>query len=88
MNLEELKKDCSKKQKKGIHFIIASIVIWTMVLIIQLTNLPVLTKNLLTFCCTAPLLPINKKSINILLYCTIITNSFFNIQNIKNTISR
>ena len=80
MNLEELKKDCSKKQKKGIHFIIASIVIWTMVLIIQLTNLPVLTKNLLTFCCTAPLLP--------MLYCTIITNSFFNIQNIKNTISR
>ena len=58
MNLEELKKDCSKKQKKGIHFIIASVVIWTMVLIIQLTNLPVLTKNLLTFCCIAPLLPI------------------------------
>ena len=25
MNLEELKKDCSKKQKKGIHFIIASV---------------------------------------------------------------
>ena len=45
MNLEELKKDCSKKQKKGIHFIIASVVIWTMVLIVQLTNLPILTKN-------------------------------------------
>ena len=59
MNLEELKKDCSKKQKKGIHFIIASIIIWTMVLIVQLTNLPILTKNLLTFCCTAPLLPIS-----------------------------
>lgn len=28
MNLEELKEDCSQKQKKGIHFIIASIVIW------------------------------------------------------------
>ncbi len=59
MNLEELKKDCSKKQKKGIHFIIASILIWAMVLIVQLTNLPILTKNLLTFCCTAPLLPIS-----------------------------
>ena len=58
MNLEELKKDCSIKQKKGIHFIIASVVIWSMVLIVQLTNLPILTKNLLTFCCTAPLLPI------------------------------
>lgn len=59
MNLEELKKDCSKKQKKGIHFIIASVIIWTMVLAVQLTNLPILTKNLLTFCCTAPLLPIS-----------------------------
>ncbi len=59
MNLKELKKDCSKKQKKGIHFIIASVVIWTMVLLVQLTNLPILTKNLLTFCCTAPLLPIS-----------------------------
>lgn len=59
MNLEELKKDWSKKQKKGIHFIIASVVIWTMILLVQLTNLPILTKNLLTFCCTAPLLPIS-----------------------------
>ena len=56
--LEELRKDFSIKQRKGIHFIIASIIIWSMVLIVQLTNLPVLTKNLLTFCCTAPLLPI------------------------------
>lgn len=59
MNLKELKKDCSIKQKKGIHFIIASIIIWILVLIVQLTNLPILTKNLLTFCCTAPLLPIS-----------------------------
>lgn len=59
MKLEELKKDCSKKQKKGIHFIMASVIIWIMILIIQLTNLPILTKNLLMFCCTAPLLPIS-----------------------------
>ena len=58
MNLKDLKKDCAQKQKKGIHFIIASVVIWIMVLIVQLTDLPILTKNLLTFCCTAPLLPI------------------------------
>lgn len=57
MNLKDLKKDCAQKQKKGIHFIIASVVIWIMVLIVQLTDLPILTKNLLTFCCTAPLLP-------------------------------
>lgn len=58
MNLEELKKDCSTKQKRGIHFIIASIIIWSMVLIVHLTNLPIVTKNMLTFCCTAPLMPI------------------------------
>ena len=58
MNLKDLKKDCAQKQQKGIHFIIASVVIWIMVLIVQLTDLPMLTKNLLTLCCTAPLLPI------------------------------
>ena len=59
MNLELLKKDCSIKQKKGIHFIIASIFIWFIILIVQLTNLPIITKNLLTFCCTAPLIPLS-----------------------------
>ena len=39
MNLKDLKKDCAQKQKKGIHFIIASVVIWIMVLIVQLTDL-------------------------------------------------
>lgn len=58
MNLEELKNDCAIKQKKGLHFILASIIIWAAVLIVQLTALPILTKNLLTFCCTAPLVPL------------------------------
>ncbi|GLC30104.1 EscU/YscU/HrcU family type III secretion system export apparatus switch protein [Clostridium omnivorum] len=58
MNLEELRLDCAIKQKKGLHFILASILIWLAVLIVHLTSLPILTKNLLTFCCTAPLLPI------------------------------
>ena len=58
MNLEELRLDCAIKQKRGLHFILASIVIWFAVLIIHLTSLPVLTKNLFTFCCTAPLMPL------------------------------
>lgn len=29
MNLKDLKKDCAQKQQKGIHFIIASVVIYT-----------------------------------------------------------
>lgn len=58
MRLEELCLDCAIKQKRGLHFILASIVIWCAVLIIHLTSLPILTKNLLTFCCTAPLMPL------------------------------
>ena len=58
MNLEEWRLDCAIKQKRGLHFILASIVIWFAVLIIHLTSLPILTKNLFTFCCTAPLMPL------------------------------
>ena len=58
MNLNELRLDCAIKQKKGLHFILASIIIWTAVLFVHLTTLPILTKNLLTFCFTAPLMPL------------------------------
>lgn len=59
MKLEELRNDCAIKQKKGLHIIMASVIIWTAVLCVHLTSLPILTKNLLTFCCTAPLLPVS-----------------------------
>lgn len=59
MDLNELRNDCSLKQKKGLHFIIASVIIWTAVLCVHLTQLPILTKNFITFCCTAPLMPIS-----------------------------
>lgn len=58
MSLDLLKSDIALKQKKGIHFILASVVIWIAVLIVQLTDSSPLTKNLYTFCCTAPLLPL------------------------------
>lgn len=50
--------DCATKQKKGLHFILASIMIWLAVFLVHLTSLPILTKNLLTFCFTAPLMPL------------------------------
>jgi len=58
MNLEEMRLDCAVKQKKGLHFILASIIIWSAVLFIHLSSLSILSKNLLTFCFTAPLMPI------------------------------
>ena len=57
-NLEALRLESAKKQKKGLHFILASIVIWCAVLVVQLTDIHILTKNLLTFCCTMPLVPL------------------------------
>lgn len=59
MDLNELRNDCSLKQKKGLHFIIASVIIWTAILCVHLTQIPILTKNLITFCCTAPLMPLS-----------------------------
>lgn len=58
MGIDEWRKDCAVKQKKGLHFIVASVVIWGLILGIQMTVLPVLTKNLFTFCATAPLMPL------------------------------
>ena len=56
--LNELRCECAKKQKKGLHFILASIFIWAAVWIVHLTALPIETKNLLTFCVACPLLPL------------------------------
>ena len=58
MDLDALRKDCARKQKKGLPFILTSVLIWTGILCVHLTGLPILTKNLLTFCCAAPLVPI------------------------------
>jgi hypothetical protein len=58
MSIEELRLDCSVKQKKGLHFILASIVIWGAILVVQLMDISILSKNLYVFCCTAPLRPL------------------------------
>ena len=58
MDLKTLRLDCSIKQKKGLHFILASIIVWGAILIIHLTSLPILTKNLFTFFAIGPLMPL------------------------------
>ncbi|MBI5294251.1 MAG: hypothetical protein HY869_02165 [Chloroflexi bacterium] len=58
MNLDEMRLDSAIKQKKGLHFILASVIIWSALLIVHLTTLHILTKNLLTFFFTAPLMPL------------------------------
>ena len=56
--LEQTKKACARGQKRGLHFIVASVIIWAMVAVVHFTKLPIETKNLLTFCCTCPLMPL------------------------------
>jgi hypothetical protein len=56
--LNELRRECAKQQKKGLHFILASIIIWAAVWIVHLTDLPIETKNILTFCVACPLMPL------------------------------
>ena len=58
MELNELIKDCSSRQKKGLHFILSSIVIWLLILGVHLTNLAIGQKDILTFCCSAVLFPL------------------------------
>ena len=57
MELYELIKDCARRQKKGLHFILTSILIWAMICAVHLTDMPIDTKNLITFCCSAVLFP-------------------------------
>ena len=47
-SLGEMRLDCSTKQKKGLHFILAPVLICTLVLFVQLSDLPTLEKNLFT----------------------------------------
>ena len=59
MNLEELRNDIAVKQKKGLPFIIASVIIWGLITVVCALGLPVMTRNLLVFCCACPLLPLS-----------------------------
>ena len=59
MELDELRKDCARRQKKGLHFIVASVVIWGLILVVYLTGLTIEQKNLVTFCCSAVLFPLS-----------------------------
>lgn len=57
-SIQQLKQETAQKQRRGLHFIMASVIIWALVACVHATSLDPLTKNLLTFCCTAPLVPI------------------------------
>ena len=58
-NIDELRLDIAKEQKKGLPFILSSVIIWALIAIVSTLNLPIMTKNLLVFCCSCPLMPLS-----------------------------
>jgi hypothetical protein len=58
MDIKALRIDSALKQKKGLHFILASVILWSALTILHISDLPILTKNLYTFFLTAPLVPL------------------------------
>ena len=58
MDIQTMRSDSALKQKKGLHFILASVILWMGLLVLHSTELPILTKNLYTFFITAPLMPL------------------------------
>ena len=57
--IDELRLDCALKQKRGLHIILASIIIWLAIAIVHFSSIPILMKNLFTFVCAAVLLPLS-----------------------------
>ncbi|HEY9061133.1 MAG TPA: hypothetical protein VIO64_11635 [Pseudobacteroides sp.] len=59
MTINEMRLDIAKRNKKGISFILASIILWMGIFVIWLLPIKdILTRNLFTFFCTAPLVPL------------------------------
>ena len=57
MELNELRLDIARNQKRGLHFILAAIFIWTLILVSQLLDLSLLQQNMFIFCGSAVLIP-------------------------------
>ena len=56
--INELRRDNCEKQKRGLHFILTSVLIWTAITLIHASDLDIIMKNRLTFCCSVPLMPL------------------------------
>lgn len=59
MNLDELRNDIIIKQKKGLPFILASIIIWLLIMVVAALNINIEMKNILVFCSSTPLMPLS-----------------------------
>ena len=56
--LDELKRDSQENQKKGLPFMMASVVIWGMILGVRMLDRSIVTLNMYTFFCSCYLMPL------------------------------
>lgn len=59
IGLEKLRDDLGQKQKKGLPFIMTSVILWLLITIVTVLDLPLHTANILVFCCSCPLMPVS-----------------------------
>lgn len=57
--INELRLDCALNQKRGLHIILTSIIIWLAIAVIHFSPISILKKSLFTFVCAAVLLPLS-----------------------------
>lgn len=79
--LNNLKIEYAVKQKKGLPFIMASAVLWTIMLIAFLTDLDIAIKNMIAMCCSALLMPVG------MFFGKIIKVNIFSKENPLNSLS-
>lgn len=58
MDLQELKADIIVNQKKGLPFIMSSIIVWLLIWIVTSLEIPIALKNILIFSSSIPMLPV------------------------------
>ena len=56
-DINELRRETQKIQKNGAPFMIASVILWSIIAVIRILPLSLYGQNLLTFCCAAFLIP-------------------------------
>ena len=58
MELQKLKADIILDQKKGLPFIVSSIIVWFLIWIVTTSDIPIGLKNIYIFFCSIPMVPI------------------------------
>jgi len=56
-DINELRRETQKIQKNGAPFMLASVILWTLIAVVRILPITLYAQNLLTFCCSMLLIP-------------------------------